>query len=412
MDVRHLSTTILQGWPVCPARSWEEYERRLDEGDSMEGANPTRFGSIVHEVAEIYHQNEMMVSDVEDLPAPIDLFDEVWEKHQLADYEYFLLGRDNIEDFLERTLFDRNGSTVAVELVFVYDVRSGEVWIHPEDIDALVDEIIGAGGVPVVSKIDRVDKVTDEVYEVYDYKTNMIPFSRWEVDNSVQLGIYDLVIREVYPEAEHVRCVYDMFRHGRQPTIFDDEQRETLRAYLIRTWHQIRDIEEPEERINTYCCWCDRRGSCDAYLGVLTEEVQPILTDDLDDPESLLSLYEEYEFLKDKAKILEARQGEIKDMFAAKKAEDKKDIELEDGSEVYFQPNPRYEYSMRDLWATLDRHDSLTLLRDVANISNTKLKRALKGRPELQEAVEPLMETRYVKPSMKRRKHTEEEDDG
>lgn len=408
MDIKHLSTTLLQGWPVCPARSWEEYEARLEEGDSMEGADPTRFGSIVHEVAERVHQMQMRDEEV---PDPIDLFDQIWAEHKCSDFEYYQLGRTSIEEFLDRTLYDREGSTIGVEVVFCLDVVNQKIWLHEQVTPKLVAQIIKRGGVPVVSKIDRIDRLEDGSLEIFDYKTNVLPFTRWEVENSVQLGTYDLAARLIYPEAETVRCVYDMLRYGRQVTTFDVAQREALRHYLIDTYRQIEKASEPEERINKYCRWCHRRGRCNAYQEALKGDIRPVLVEDMDDPAGLEELHDEYELLKNREKLIKARAEEIRDMFASKYSENGgQPIRIGEGldKEVYFSPNPRYEYDMREVWAVLKRHDALTLLLDVANIGKTAMDRALKGRSMLKEDILPLLNKRHVNPTMRKRRATTE----
>lgn len=415
MKIQHLSTSLLTGWPVCPARTWDEYEQRLEEGDSMEGSDPTRFGSVVHDVAERVHQ---MAMRGEEVPDPVEIFDEVWREHKCSDYEYYLLGRTNIEEFLDRTLYERNGETIGVEVVFCMDVVSEKIWLHDQVNDKLVQKIIKGGGVPVISKIDRIDRVDDQMVEVFDYKTNVLPYTRWQVENSVQLGTYDLAARLIYPEVEEVRCVFDMLRFGRQPVIFDDIQRDSLRHYLIDMWQQIRATEEPEERINQYCRWCHRRSICGAYQQALLGDVQPIVTDDTDDPDQLGHLFDEYDHLKNREKLIKARADEIKDIFAALYSKNGgKPITIGENQEVYFSPNPRYEYNTREVWEVLKRNDALTLLLDTANIGKTAMDRALKGRSELREQVLPLLQKKHVSPTMRKRRASkepvpEEENDG
>jgi hypothetical protein len=111
----------------------------------MEGSDPTRFGSIVHDVCEAFH--EVQMSGRGELPAPIDLFEEIWAEHKLADFEYFLLGRTEIEAFLDRTLYERNGDTIATELPFLYDVKTGRIWVHEAATRDQAIKVAAEGGV-------------------------------------------------------------------------------------------------------------------------------------------------------------------------------------------------------------------------------------------------------------------------
>ena len=124
MKVKQFSTTVIQGLALCPDRALTDHLIRLEHGDDYTGSNPTRFGSIVHEVAEVAHQYDQAG---EASPPPTEIFDEVWRRHFLVDFDYHDSGRDLISAFIDRTLFDRNGVTVATEWPFIIDIIEMEV---------------------------------------------------------------------------------------------------------------------------------------------------------------------------------------------------------------------------------------------------------------------------------------------
>jgi hypothetical protein len=325
------------------------------------------------------------------------------------DFDYYQLGRTKIADFLDRTINARRGDTIMVEINFVLDLVSLEYWICEsyEQRKQMVDMVIDRGGVPVASKIDRIDRVDETTFEIFDYKTNAIQFTQYEIENSLQLGVYDLFLRAVFPEAVDVVCVFDMVRHGRFPTDFDDAQRENLRYYLINLWHQIRAESEPEERINNYCTWCERKLKCTKYQKALTED--PVIDAiESNDPDTLLGLHDFQEDLKNRIKILEAESKRINEMLSEKIVQDNFGEPLQLGDkEIYLQPNPRYTYPIRDIYKILQSKRSLVVLKDIVNVSNTALERTLKNRPDLKELIEPLKQTSFAASSLKaRRKKT------
>lgn len=415
LDIRYLSTTLLTGYPDCPARVMTQHAVRQEKGDDTGGDDPLRFGSVVHDVCERYHEAYMRG---EELPEPLELFDEVWSEHNCADFEYYELGRENIEDFIERTLYDRRGSTISVEFAFVLDLNTLEIYPITENTpkDQWVDKILDLGHVPFVSKIDRIDKIEDGIYEVYDYKTNVIPYTRDEVESSIQLRLYDVAVRALYDDAEHVRCAYDMFRHGRQYVVFDQEDRDAVVQYSINTWNQIQNTNEPEERINKYCCWCHRRDECDEYKKVLESDVPEVLkVEEPDNPEGYGDLWEKYKDLKNKRKILKKREKEIRSMFEATIASKYDGAPLPiviDGEsrEVYLRQNVRYEYPIEDVFMTLEANNALTALKEIGSISNTSLKKFLKNHPDLKESLENLKRTKYYKPTPRDRVRKPKED--
>lgn len=405
MDIPYLSTTIINGWPTCPARSWHDAQSRDYDSDDY-GDGPLAFGSIVHEVAEIYMGAEMRGETPHE---PVDLFDAIWQRNQLADLDYYFLGRENIQDFLERTLFSQDEGTevIGVEVPFLYDMDGGDLVLIDGMSEEEIREVAALMPVPVRSMIDRIDRVDENTIHVYDYKTNLQPFTRDEVENSLQLFIYDRAIRALYPEVDEVFCVFDMVRHGRFPTYFTDGKAEVLQAYIINLWYQIKNADEPQERINSYCSWCSRKHDCDEYAAAIDGKIPDPNTDEL----SYTEKWEHYEHLSNLRKIIKQRRKEVKESLTKAIMDDfdGRPIPIDDDRELYLQENPRYEYPPDKVFPFLKEHGMLTLLGDgdVVSISRPGIERALKGRDELED-VKKLEQTYYVSSTLKARKARDE----
>ena len=71
---------------------------------------------------------------------------------------------------------------------------------------------------------------------VRDYKTVRVPMSRAEVEESLQLAIYDLAARQLWPNASRVELEIELLRHGTViRTTRTDEQRAATREYVLAT---------------------------------------------------------------------------------------------------------------------------------------------------------------------------------
>lgn len=351
-----------------------------------------------------------------------EVFDRQWRHNTCTDFELYAVGRDKIADFIRRSIFNRQGVTIATELLFVIDLETLKVWTpaNRDEVAKIVDRIIAMGGIPAVSEIDRLDQISETHFEVYDYKTNILPFTRDEIENSLQLGLYDLVVRSLYPKAERVTCVYDMLRHGRFPVDFSDAFREYLRNFLINMWYQIKEAERPEEKLNKYCRWCEVRGDCATYRAALESPMPTVLTERIDTPEGIQALYRELEHLGNVVKAAEQRQKEIKEAITAKIVKDTmgKPYQVGDG-EYYLQPNPRYEYDKRGVLEVLREHQATIMLPDLmGTVSKAAVERATRTRPELRVALEAHQRKKLATPSLKFRRlkggesqNTEESDE-
>jgi hypothetical protein len=72
--------------------------------------------------------------------------------------------------------------------------------------------------------------------------------------------------------------------------------------------------------------------------------------------------------------------------------------------EYYLIQNPRYEYNKEGVFKALADRKSLTLLPQIVSITKTAVDRLLKARPELKEDLEPLVQKKFVTPTLKSRK--------
>lgn len=403
-DLYHLSTTLINNVELCPKRAIRSYDQRNLHGDDNEGTNPTRFGTVVHWTMEETHKrmiaNEITdVTDVSQLAC--ELFEEYWSRGTCYDFDYYQLGKDKIGEFVSRSIFARRGKTIATEFFFILDLISNRYWIDPQEPIELCKKIRAMGGVPVMSKIDRIDEVTPGLeYEVHDYKTNFLPFTRYEIENSKQLGIYVLLIKAMHPSASVV-AVYDMVRHGRFPVEFPDIWLEDLRSYLIGLYRQLELLDkEPEERLNKYCNWCEIRSNCTAYRTALSAELPAILTENTDLNERWTELVQ----LQDRAKVIDSRIEELKEMFSAKLIADNDGSPLVIGDrEIYLQLNAKGEYDTKGVVETFKKYGCLTLLNEVGSIKKGMMDRVLRSRPELKAATDEFLTKKFNKPSLKSR---------
>lgn len=410
--LEYLSTTLINNYGDCPFRALESHFNRQTHGDDNEGTDATRFGTIIHTVMEQVHQSIMQNGSFDESKVP-EIYESTWKTSQCYDMALYELGKNGIRQFVSRSLHRRIGTTVSIELEFVYDVEADEVFITMEGTKYTrkyyADMVRARGHTPVVSKIDRIDRVSDVEYEVYDYKTNILPFTREQIETSKQLGIYNLVVRALYPDAEKIWCVFDMFRHGRFPVEFPQDWLDnTLRPFLSNLWTQMNSrLENPEPKLNQYCRWCDYRGNCVEYQHALTFDVRSILTEDIDTPEGFSQMFDESTALANLVKVAEARRKEINGMVIAKIETEGMGDPLQYGErEYYLQANPRYTIKPQKMWDFLSKKKSTLLFPLMVSVSKTSMEKALKTRPELIDEIEDegLIEKAYATPTPKARK--------
>jgi putative RecB family exonuclease len=131
---------------------------------------------------------------------------------------------------------------------------------------------ISVGGHVVTGAIDRVE-LTERGYEVIDYKMDREPRTRREVEEDLQLRIYDLALRDgqgVTPESLSLYFV----RHNSKQTVAAHSREETagLQRWIAETGDAISAGTDWSPQPGEWCSGCDFR----AYCPAVTEDPLPV----------------------------------------------------------------------------------------------------------------------------------------
>ncbi len=171
-----------------------------------------------------------------------------------------------------------------------------------------------AGRHTVLGYIDRINRINDDTIEVVDYKTNRMLFTRDEVDASLQLTLYDIAVRRLYPWVKNVKLVFHMLRHDiRMQTERTPEQLQAALRYVEALGDQTENSTFPA-KLNKNCIYCDHKEQCEAYANALKGK-RDIVCEDLTDPETVAKEREEIAVL---AKILADRKRKLESVIKAK----------------------------------------------------------------------------------------------
>ena len=243
---QHLSYSRLSRFETCPL----SYRLHYIEKKQAEPGLPLRFGKTIHAVLERLIKE--VVDDERTGPLSeeraLELYREAWGAEQLTGMDVFAEGLAIIRRFIAEQGVVDHRDVLAVEKEFRLPV----------------------GPFEVLGFIDRVDWIDDETVEVIVYKTNHQIFSRDEVDTSLQMSLYEVAVRRLWPWAKKVKLTFWMLRHGvRQETTRTEEQLADALAYVETLGRQTETATEYPARLNTNCSYCDHRKQCPAYAEAL-----------------------------------------------------------------------------------------------------------------------------------------------
>lgn len=122
------------------------------------------------------------------------------------------------------------------------------------------------GDFKVEGYVDRLALAKDGAFEIHDYKTAGTLPTQADKDADRQLALYELAVRELWPDTKEVRLVWHYVRHGK--TIVSTrtaEQREALRAEVHALVETIRHDHVHEPKKTALCDWCDYRDLCPLF---------------------------------------------------------------------------------------------------------------------------------------------------
>lgn len=216
-------------------------------------AFPLSFGSAQHDTMEgVYghHMREELVGKL-DVDLGLELWKDAWNRYMdgIGTSEAFDRGWTMLRRAIQEEGVVSHWDILGVEYPFEFM----------------------AGDYPVIGFIDRVDR-DGQGLEIVDYKTNWHLFPPWEVDSSLQMTVYDIAARRIWPWAEEVQLTFHMLKHGvKLHTKRTEEQRKAGLAYLETVGKAMDSERDFPPTLNMYCAFCDYHHACPEYRKAVLE---------------------------------------------------------------------------------------------------------------------------------------------
>ena len=247
-ELDYLSVSKIQSYEQCPACFYHEYIS--DETTHVDNANYyTKFGSIMHEVCEIIMRTYRDTGIVLD---PVNILNDVWKKYDLTGLDTYEEIKGLLQTYFKANPVDKRGDTP----VIIEQEWRGEL-----------------GGCTFGLMVDYagIKKKNPKIGILRDYKTNRMPFTVADLQSSLQLRIYQIVLqRYLMPEVEKWIAGYDLFYYGwQQCKSFTEDDLKSAEDYVANVYHQITTDNVWEEKLNNYCGYRECRHTCPTYQKAL-----------------------------------------------------------------------------------------------------------------------------------------------
>lgn len=170
----------------------------------------------------------------------------------------------------------------------------------------------GEEGPGIRGYIDRLVYKDDGKYEIHDYKTSGSCPDQKAVDADRQLALYQLGIREKFPDAADIELVWHYMIFGME--FRSRRSEDQLNGLIGETKRLIGTIENDsvfQTKVSALCDWCEYKSICPAWVHLIETEEMDIESFDADDGvrmvDELANVERQLEFLKIKKEELEER---------------------------------------------------------------------------------------------------------
>jgi RecB family exonuclease len=377
-----LSATRINSFLSCKQKYWFNYYDKLPKV-----ANPSfKLGLAVHESLEFagriwLDKGKFTKTDVTKI---LKKYDEVSVKEGLEDYGIHAEGRDLVKKRINNFLTGEE--LIGLEFKFGFWGKDAGPSITTKD------------GVPLMGALDKVEKYDDETLLIIDYKTSKTAPTVSDLRSDIQLSIYDLVARKLFPGYKRVVLALDLLKSDIIYTYRTAEERADFEDYLKVVYDEMLSLKAQDVRanLNIFCPWCDFKDYCDTYQRACKKADYKFLPTVNYTDEQLVS---EWESVKSTKKILESRERELSMIMIEKIKRKSKNISTED-KEIYIRQNSRLGYDLDTVTEIMPPED----FPSVVSVNKKALESYMNLNPAVKGPISDTATTNFTTPFLASRK--------
>ncbi|MBI4709010.1 MAG: PD-(D/E)XK nuclease family protein [Candidatus Portnoybacteria bacterium] len=355
-----ISYSALDVFQRCPLQYKFQYLDRIKTPKSKDAI----FGTLIHSALRLLHEpNKLMPPTEEEMLA---FFSQNWDPTIFSDQR-------------EEATFFAQG----VQILKNYYAKNSPSQFNIVALESLFEApiLIGQEQHIITGKIDRVDKIENDIFEVIDYKTTKKMPSQKNVDNDLQLAVYHLGVTSRWPslkqEERPVKVSLYYLKHGEKlSSIKNNQNLQETQEKISRLIEQI-EKAQAEEKFNpmpsVLCDWCAYQRYCPLFKHKFKEE--KIFFNDQD----VKALIDEHISLKDEIEQKKKRLTEIQNSLG--KFMDQENMERLFSEDGYITRKliQRFKYNLDLLKEILE---PLGKWEGVLKVDDAKLKKIIKELPE------------------------------
>lgn len=227
---RELNYSKIKTYKECPYLFKQKYVKGLREGLIAASS----LGVSIHRTLEAYHSTKSFNGILK-----------FYNKYFLnggyqsaqEQMEYYLKGKEMLQEYALKDE-ERKSEIFSTEKEFIFDYQE---WT-------------------IRGKIDRIDKIGQDTWEVIDYKTDLEPPTDFSTKDSLQLGIYSIGAKRYWNMKEGKASIYFVSNNTKASADFKDFNEEEILETIITTGEMI--LKEEFQPNQEHCASCLLKNRC------------------------------------------------------------------------------------------------------------------------------------------------------
>jgi len=347
------SYSALETFQNCPQKYKFQEIDKIKVSKSAEAI----FGNIIHNALKYMHSQEPLYPSLDQI---LEYYKKDWPNENKVEWRegqekaYFEVGLEMLRGYYRKN-DPRKTKIVDLESRFEVEI--------PNEENSETHILAG--------KIDRIDKLEDDAFEIIDYKTAKKMPPQNLVDNNLQLSLYHLALTKKWPHIEPSKIKLSLYflKHGVKLTTQMTKNRinETKQKIL----DSISEIEKSDfhPTPGPLCEWCGYKPICPMWKHQYENQKVEVKSQN-----EIKETIEEYFEIKKINQENEKRLTKLKEMINQYLDEEKLERVFGDAGFITRSSQKRYKYDFKSLKNILE---PLNKWKDILTIDSAKLKKVL-----------------------------------
>jgi len=377
-----LSATRISSFLQCKQRYWFNYVDKIEKLPSPVFALGLACHATLEKAGKIWQEKELTSFSKKQIKELLVYYDEMSVKEGIQTQEDHIVGKELVKSRL--TNFKLGNKIIGIEDKFGF--KNSQV-IKTKD------------GIELIGAIDKAVEIDQDTLAIVDYKTSKSVPDANKLRTDIQLSMYNLVAKKLYPNYKRIILSLDMLRKGELVyTYRTDEELEEFENYLRVIHEEMSKLTKAEAKptLNILCGWCDYCHICDKYKEACKKkEFDYLSLDAMSDA----AMMQEWDDIRNTKKILEMRERTLADAMIEKIKVLEENV-TDGKKEMVLRQMARTNYKPSTIAKLIPYEDFVEL----SSLSPTKLRKYLDKNPAVKQIVEEDSETNYTKAFLASRK--------